>query len=308
MYHGHWAGPEYSKAMIELGTLHSKSQGPKLEPILEFDEWCRLKLDVAPNRATYFINDRQVHELTLPDKADPWLALTTSGNHSGQARKVRVVGTPEIPAELELSAGDELSGWTASLYGDFMGNPNSPNDRSNDAWKISHGEIAGTKFVKIRNQTHQSVLRYHRPLAEDGVVSYEFFYVKDETLVHPALGRIAFLLQPEGVNLHVLTDADSDRFGMRPDNEIQETSHRRGPETIPLKDNDWNQLELNLVGDQVRLKLNGVEICEAPVATWNQRQFGLFHYANQTDVRVRNVVYRGEWPKSLPDVKDQELH
>ena len=107
----------------------------------------------------------------------------------------------------------------------------------------------------------------------------KFFYVKDETHVHPALGRIAFLLPAYGVKLHVLTDADSELNGLRPDNEIEQVGHRRGPAAIPLKENDWNQLELNLVGDQLRLKLNGVEICEAPVAAWNQRQFGLFHYA-----------------------------
>jgi hypothetical protein len=39
----------------------------------------------------------------------------------------------------------------------------------------------------------------------------------------------------------------------------------------------------------------------------NQRQLGLFHYADETDVRVKNVIYRGNWPKTLPSLRDQEL-
>ena len=309
LYHGHWAGPHYSKAQIGLGTLLSKTEGPKLEPILEFEERCRLKLEVKPNKASWFINQREVHELALPDKPDPWLALMTPGNSSGHARQVRITGTPEIPEELDLSSDENLLGWSASLYGDPMNTSNNygVQDRSHDAWKLSSQQIVGTKFDRVRNQKRQSLLRYHRPLAEDAVVSYDFFYEKGTTHVHPALGRTAFLLEPDGVKVHVLTDADSDQAGLSPDNQIAVSIPPEVSASIPLNDHEWNQLQLLLIGDQVQLKLNGVLIFAAPVASWNQRQFGLFHYANQTDVRVKNVKHRGEWPKVLPELKDQEL-
>ena len=309
MYHGNWAGPEYSKTMIGLGSLISQSTGPKLEPALEFDEWCRLELEIQPNKATWSIKGRQVHEMLLPDQPDPWLALTTSGNYSGQARNVRITGTPEIPVALELSSGDDLTGWTASLYNDPMqGRNNSGSeDSSNFAWRVTSGEIVGTKFDRVRNQQRQSLLQYHRPLAEDAELSYEFYYVKGATHVHPSLGRLAYLLEPEGVKVHVMTDADSDRRGLRPDNEIPGTTSLPATASIALNENGWNQLQLSLVGDRLRLKLNGKDVYDANVPAWNQRQFGLFHYANQTDVRVRNVIYRGEWPKTLPEWKDQEL-
>ncbi len=308
MYHGNWAGTEHTKSMITLGTLTTQGTGPKIEPILEFDEWCRLLLDVQPNKATWFINDRQVHELTLPDKADPWLALATSANHSGQARKLRITGRPEIPTEIDLCANEDLLGWSASLYGDPMNPSNNRRfNQSNEAWKISSGEIVGTKFDLVRNQQRQSLLRYHRPIAEDADLSYEFFYTPGETHVHPALGRIAFLLDEDGVKLHVLTDQDSARIGLRPDNVIDDPEHRRLNGKIPLKSKEWNRLQLKLVGDQVQLILNGVDIYQSPVASWNQRQFGLFHYANQTDVRVRNIILRGDWPKTLPELNEQEL-
>ena len=308
MYHTNWAGTEHTQSMITLGNLTAQSQGPKIQPILEFDECCRLQLDVQPNKATWFINDRQVHELTLPDKTDPWLALTTSANHSGQARKVRITGSPEIPTEIDLSATEDLPGWSASLYGDPMNPANNRRfNQSAEAWKFSNGEIVGAKFDHVRNQQRQSLLRYHRPVAEDAELSYEFFYAPGETHVHPALGRIAFLLDEDGVKLHVLTDQDSERIGLRPDNAIDDAEHRRVEGKVPLKSKEWNRLQLKLVGDQVQLILNGVDIYQSPVANWNQRQFGLFHYANQTDVRVRNVILRGDWPKTLPELNEQEL-
>lgn len=309
MYHANWAGPHYSKSVINLGTLLSKSEGPKLEPVLDFEDQCRLKLEVKSNKANWFINEREVHETLLPEKPDPWLAIMTPGQSSGRASYVRISGMPEIPEELELSDNENLAGWTASLYGDPMGlgNQYGRKDSSLDAWKVASQEIVGKKFDRVRNQKRQSLLRYHRPMAEDGMVSYEFFYSKDTTHVHPALGRIAILLEPDGVKVHVLTDADSDRIGLRPDNQFPATTKSVTPESIPLKQDDWNQVQLSVVGDQVRVKLNGVDVFEAAIASWNQRQFGFFHYANQTDVRIRNVRYRGEWPKTLPDLKDQEL-
>ena len=64
---------------------------------------------------------------------------------------------------------------------------------------------------------------------------------------------------------------------------------------------------MTLVGDTVKLMLNDVDVYECPVASTNQRQFGLFHYADETDVRVKDVIYRGNWPKTLPSLKEQEF-
>ena len=102
-----------------------------------------------------------------------------------------------------------------------------------------------------------------------------------------------------------------DGWGWRPDpapdNAIAEKSHQRGPAELPLKQNDWNQIQVALAGDTLKLKLNDIEVYECPVATNIQRHFGLFHFADETDVRVKEVLYRGNWPKTLPTLKDQEF-
>jgi hypothetical protein len=75
---------------------------------------------------------------------------------------------------------------------------------------------------------------------------------------------------------------------------------------LPFKGNDENELKLSLRGDVAMLALNGTKIYEAPLSPDNNRIFGLFHWLGETEARVRAVTYRGNWPKSLPAVKDQE--
>ena len=301
MYNANWVGPHYTKTIVDLGNLTSSWSSPKIEPALEFGDWCTIRMVVDKDQATWFINDRKVHEQPAGDQADPWLAIMTWGNCSGGAKMIRIAGTPEIPDELNLTAGPDLKGWMSNLYHDPMGND------ENTAWLKSASEIVGRKFDHSPGRKHQSVLRYHRPMVEDSIVNYDFFYVPNQTLVHPAIGRMALLLEPDGVKTHWLTDAQWERSGLAPDNSFSDPAHRRGPDKLPLKIDDWNRVQIKLTGHIVNLKLNDVEVFEAPIAWTNQRQLGLFHYADETDVRVRNVIYQGNWPKSLPSLKDQEL-
>ncbi len=309
MYHAHWVGAQYTREVVDLGDLTSSWQSPKIEPKVEFGDWCLMKLAVEPNKATYYINDRKVHEQTLPDQPDPWLALMTWGNLSGGARMIRIKGQPEIPEQLNLSARNDLVGWTPSLYHDPMNNrqPNENENGNPNAWIKNNDEIVGQQFVKTPGRKRASLLRYHRPLVEDSVVDYDFFYAPNETHVHPALGRMAFLLEPDGVKLHWLTDAQWDRSGLAPDNVESNPEHHRGPAALPLKKDDWNHLQMTTKGDTVLLKLNDTDVYEGPIALTNQRQLGLFHYVEETAVRVKNVVYRGAWPKTLPSLKEQEF-
>ncbi|WP_373650417.1 DUF1583 domain-containing protein [Schlesneria sp. DSM 10557] len=307
MYNTQWVGPQYTKTVVDLGNLTGNWSSPKIEPTLEFNEWCRLKLVVEPGRSKYYLNDRVVFEQALPDHPDPWVALMSWGTFSGGAKMVRIKGEPTIPEELKLSSGNKLTGWTAGMYHDPMSaNEQNPNT-SQLAWVLENGEIQGRKFEMIPDRARQSLLRYHRPLIEDSVVSYDFFYVPGQTLVHPAIGRKSFLLDPDGIKVHWLTDGQWETSALTPTNTTVIPAERRGPANLPFKPNDWNRLQLTLTGDTVSIRLNDVEVYESPVELTNQRQFGLFHYADQTDVRVKNVVYRGEWPRTLPSLQEQEL-
>ena len=66
-------------------------------------------------------------------------------------------------------------------------------------------------------------------------------------------------------------------------------------------------MKVEVTGDMVTLELNGQQIYERQLEPTNRRRFGLFNYAEQTVTRVRNVVMRGDWPKTVPSISDQEL-
>ncbi len=140
-------------------------------------------------------------------------------------------------------------------------------------------------------------------MLEDGVFEYEFYYEKGKTLVHPAFDRLAFMLDPDGVKLHLITDGPHERNGLKIDNLVDEPQNRRGGK-LPLRDKAWNTVRLSLKGDSLMIDLNGQAIYERAVESTNQRFFGLFHYTDVSEARIRQASYRGDWPKQLPKAEE----
>ena len=92
----------------------------------------------------------------------------------------------------------------------------------------------------------------------------------------------------------------NEKSGVPFDNETVETSHRKGPATLPLKPKAWNAVRLGVKGDTVSVSLNGTAVYERPIPSMNQRTFGLFHETDRTEARVRSMTLTGDWPKQLP--------
>jgi hypothetical protein len=125
-------------------------------------------------------------------------------------------------------------------------------------------------------------------------------YEPGEAEVHPTLGRLAFLIEPDGVRLHWLTDGEREWTGLSVDNTIIEPFNRRGPKPLPLKTGDWNRVTIALAHDRVTLSLNAATIYQQPLESDIDPQFGLYHDRRASAVRVRNVVMTGDWPEALP--------
>src|SRR5690606_22609355 len=85
-------------------------------------------------------------------------------------------------------------------------------------WKKDGAEIVSGGPITYPGSFLENLFYYHRPIVEDGQISYEFFWSPGKYEVHPALGRAAVLLSPEGVALHRLTAASYERTGLLPDN------------------------------------------------------------------------------------------
>ena len=104
-----------------------------------------------------------------------------------------------------------------------------------------------------------------------------------------------------------MTDGPFDQSELGPDNLSEILPRDPSTSSLPLKPGQWNQMKVVLNEQAVTLELNGSPICKTSIDAVNDCVFGLFHYADQTDARVRNVVMRGSWPTKLPDVTAQEL-
>jgi hypothetical protein len=329
----------------EARVMHVRTkivEVPSPEPInARASNGFEYKIVVRDGRFTSYVDGKKLHEADLPEQPDPWLAVLGLAGHSSRyVRNIVITGQPEIPAELDLLATPDLKGWMTDYYGNSLA-------QSPFVWTAQDGVLLSNQ-TPIRNEVPgrlkvENIIRYHRPMLEDGEISYEFFYdpetkltvddpsrrefvggvmrnaqrtVKGQTLVHPALDRMVCLIEPDGVKIHWLTDGRFDRTGLLPGNRGADFQPARPekhgqvenlPHEISLKPRDWNAVKFAVKGDTLAITLNGEKVFAHAIEPTNLRHFGLFHYANESSVRVRNIRYRGDWPKTLPPVDQQEL-
>jgi hypothetical protein len=299
-YGGRWVAISQELKKFDLSHFGRSLRNLMLDPPLkDIGDWYSYRLVARDGGFTVFVNGRQIYEEALPANPDPWLAIHLDASGTGGVRNLKIKGTPTIPESVELSGLPELSGW----LGDYFDEPTSGD---NAAWEKRGEEIYAPKAnngepnPSIPTTKRESILQYHRPLLEDGTLEYEFYFEPGRVMVHPALDRLVLLLEGEGVKVHWLTDGVNDRTGWSPENVTVEASNRRGPAKLPLKAKEWNRLKLTLAGDLITVALNGVDVHQRQLEAGNQRVLGLFHFAEDSEVRVRNVVQRGQWAKKLP--------
>ena len=249
--------------------------------------------------------------------ASPWLGLHAFGDGRVYFRNLELVGKPVIPREVRLADSADLRGWTAA-YGEtipkavqpFMPGPavNGPAASETTDWSVIDGVIHGrVAAAPEADKVAQSHLTYMRPLLDGESMSYEFFHEDGKTTVHPALGRLAFLIEVGGVRMHWLTENDNEWTGLSPDNAIVEPLNRLGPRSLPIKNADWNLVTMKLAAGKISLSLNGEEIYERPVEDISNRHIGFYHDRNSSAVQIRNVVLTGNWPEKLSTDQLQKL-
>ena len=308
-----WAGPVYGRKTVQRGTLRGLKPPLKVDPpFSRFSEWMHVREVVQNSRRTTAINGRDVLERLQSSRDDPWLAAMSSWKNCGEVRNLRITGNPEIPNEIDLIADSDLPGWLP-YFGESVG-------ARGRTWSLQEPQpgpfllrwnsfrdklltvLTGQKHSWLAGQFRESLLRYHRPVVEDGTIEYEFYYKRNEVGVCPALDRCCFLFDSQRAGIHWLTDGKFDRTGLDPANFTPLTNKQ-----IPLQENAWNRVQLTLEGDEARVVLNEKTILARTLEPENLRTFGLFHYSDQTTVEVRNLHWRGKWPKELPPPRKQEL-
>ena len=325
---GNWVAPVYTHAAYDLGNFHQELKRFEVSPPLTTTkEWIHYRTVLRNQTVSTYFNGRLVRQELLSHDHDPWIAIRSSPRHEGAVRNLRITGQPIVPEEIRLSADKNFNGWV-SYYDNRIGGQDG-------VWQQvgqtdDGGEIIGHRLSKPGNFVtslleafsgpapktdpevslpayQERLLRYHRPILEDGSIEYDFFYSPGDILTYPAIDRVAFLLAPDGVKIHWITDGTYDRSELSPANISEEPQNRRGPKRLPLLAGSWNRLQLRLNGNTASLSLNEQLIYERPLEPTNQRTFGLFHFADETQARVRNIVWKGNWPREVPPLATQEL-
>ena len=293
-YGGRYVQHYWSRKDVEVGTIRDFEIVPLAKRLTEPDAWLSSRIKVQEGVCTHYLNGRQTWQQTLPSGYFPWLALRAFRLSRGSIRNVVITGEPVVPRVLDLSSSTELDGWYA-YFDEPVADPNDLTSWRLAASNSAQQEIRHQRKTELAGTVTESLLVYHRPMIEDGVIEYDFFYDPSQSIVHPALDRMVFLLTPEGVKTHWVTDGKWQRDDVEPGNV---SGNRLDADTgLPLNllPNAWNHVELSIYGDEARLKLNAAVLCSIRVSESSNRQFGLFHYADESDVRVRNVRWSADW-------------
>ena len=278
-------------------TQYDKTNFEKKLP--KTDAWSRYRVVVRDGtRRTYF-NGKLIDTRQLAEDHDPWLAIRDQWNQYCAVRDVRITGSPTIPRSIDLLSND-LEDWYPYLS-------ESDWDTETSLFGFGSQKLIGHPIAPIASGASvESMLYYHRPMFEDGTVEYDFFYQPGKTLVHPAIGRTAFLLDSDTVKRHRLTYGIHESEPQLPNATIDARASQH-PASLPLKPDEWNRMQLNLVGDEVELVLNDSSVFKWRLDPADSRNFGLFHFADQTKALVRRISYSGAWPRALPALTEQEL-
>ena len=262
-----------------------------LEPAIPPDQTCyNAQLAIRGSEATFSIAGRQVHVEHLADRPDPWLLFRGLPTQGESVRQVKISGRPSVPRRLELSPLAGLGAWAIDPEPEDLG------EDSPRIWSWRGEELVGINFRDIPGSRQESRLVYHRPLLEDGEIAYEFFVEEGNRMVHPSLGNVGFLLEPEGITAVDFATSSKPSVGPQAPRERRLTD-----KPLTLKRNDWNQLRLSLAKGTLTLRLNGDVVLEQPWSADASRQFGLFHFLDETEARVRQISYQGAWSETVPE-------
>ena len=300
---GKWIAPVYTHDTAWMGDVTKSLPNIALDPKLSLaDEWIRYRTEMRDGVCSRFINGRLIHEETLGTNHDPWVAIRVPSYGEGSVRDVRITGQPVVPEEIPLSA-QGVESWVS-----WHDDPLFPEKFAWRAETNQPGEIhlVSPKKPELSGAAAERQLRYHWPLVWNSEVTYDFYFKKDQSLVHPSMGQLAFLLTDNGVKTHAITNGVWDFTGLDPSNKNEPALEWRA-RPLPLQHNSWNTMKLRLNDEFVTLELNGTVIVKHPLERTADSTFGLFHYCDQSEARVRNVVLKGAWPKTVSPLKEQEL-
>jgi predicted Zn-dependent protease len=303
------------RSLIYPVDEHEQIQRPDIPE--RSGDYNRVTIQQKDGKVRFLVNRSLAYEETA-GKQSPWLNLMVPFSRRSAFRNPRFSGSPIIPREISLIDGNRMDGWLTSYFNEtqprrrLLAEPESEDEnirvnRARDQepslydWEARDGELIGNRKDDLGIDV-QSRIRYFRPLQPKDRIHYEFLYEPGQTEIHPALGKVSFLLQPDGVKLHWITDSnwDAEVFGIEPSNLIDDPAATKSKGPLPLKPGEWNTMDVAYLDETFNLTLNGQKIYQCSTRSIDEAFFGFFRYKDQTAARVRNIVLTGDWPEKFP--------
>ncbi len=283
-----------------------------LEKIAD-DQPIRISAVVAAGTLKFKVNEEEVYSQPTPE-GPLWVGIQANQSSSASSN-IKLSGQPKIARQVTLIGTDSLRHWSGVYYGQSL--PATPmvepkkKGEDNDMHYFSAG-LSATRIKELSWTTkdgelisgessssgpgNQSVIQLTRPLGTGEKLEYEFYYEPGKFEVHPTLGRTAFMLRPDGLHQHWMTENNTS-WSTPNDYEVK----IEGAVPLSLKSDAWNKVVVETSADRLKLILNDQTIFDQP---WDYStpgaNFGLFHYRDKTQVRVRNAQLSGPWPEQLP--------
>ena len=197
MVDGNSVGVEADFKKLLIGSFGSWTRLQPLDaPLTSPGQSMRYRGVVRDGSCTVYLNGRPVQKNPRQKHFDPWIAIRSWGRHLNSVQDLRITGRATVLDAVSLSSSKELTGWVEYHDESITG--------EDGRWKHvddpeSSGWIVGRPNPVLAGTIAESLIRYQRPLVEDGSIEYEFYYERDTLETHPALDRLAFILHPSGV-------------------------------------------------------------------------------------------------------------
>lgn len=316
MLGGWWTGLVYNHRQFIIGNVRGELERQSLDRELADTHrhgFIHTRLLNDANQVSTFFNGHSVHQHPRPEAADPWIAIRSMYRVHGGVDDLRISGSPTVPKTIEMVDSHRLRSWFDYFYVPHADrNPNRLGPWQGQVYNDNQGNVVSAIASRRSSEfpagsNAEELLIYTRPVLEDGLIEYEFLYSPNQTMAFPCVGGIAFLISESDVKQHRVTDGIYDRSPLRPDNVVtpQPTQRLQSPS---LKPGQWNRMTLRFKANTLTLNLNGQDIYETELdAPPLRRHFGLFHFADQTSLLVRNATWQGTWPKAIPPIDQQTL-
>ena len=168
-------------ASLRKGNFRKHFTDAALErPLTNFRSTVRFRAVVRNGMLRHYLNGQEVLQKELAPEHDPWVAMRAWRRSLGDVSDFRITGSPIIPDEINLTGDPELSGWAPYFeegFGPGKGNWHATEDGQ------SGTAIFGMRRPEFADSGVQKLLRYCRPVAEDGTIEYDFYYKKGEACV-----------------------------------------------------------------------------------------------------------------------------